>query len=57
VQWNQVSGRVRAQLTIAGPSGISASVRLQYFDYVRHSVASLSGRYQGRRIAAAMPAP
>ena len=57
VQWNQVSGRVRAKLTIAGPGGRSASVRLQYFDYVRHSVASLSGHYQGRRIAAVMPAP
>jgi len=57
VQWNQVSGRVRAQLTIAGPGGKSASVQLQYFDYVRHSVADLSGHYQGRRIAADMPAP
>ena len=39
VRWNQVSGRVRARLTIAGPGGISASVRLRYFDYVRHSKA------------------
>jgi pimeloyl-ACP methyl ester carboxylesterase len=57
VRWNQVSGRVQARLTIAGPGGISASVRLQYFDYVRHSTATLSGRYQGQRIAATMPAP
>jgi hypothetical protein len=57
VRWNQVSGRVQARLTIAGPGGISASVRLQYFDYVRHSKATLSGRYRGQRIAATMPAP
>jgi pimeloyl-ACP methyl ester carboxylesterase len=57
VRWNQVSGRVWARLTIAGPGGNSASVRLWYFDYVRHSAARLSGRYRGQRIAATMPAP
>ena len=57
VRWNQVSGRVQARLTIAGPAGISASVRLRYFDYVRHSKATLSGRYRDQRIAATMPAP
>ena len=57
VRWNQVSGRVWARLTIAGPGGISASVRLWYFDYVRHSEARLSGRYRSQRIAATMPAP
>ena len=57
VQWNQVSGQVRAQLTIAGPGGTSASISLRYSDYVRHSVARLSGHYRGRRIVATMPAP
>ena len=57
VRWNQVSGQVRARLTIAGPGGISASIGLRYFDYVRHSVAHLSGHYRGRRIIATMPAP
>ena len=57
VRWNQVSGRVWARLTIAGPGGVSASVRLWYFDYVRHSEARLSGRYRSQRIAATMPAP
>ena len=57
VRWNQVSGRVRARLTIAGPGGVSASIRLRYSDYVRHSAASLAGLYRGRRIAATMPAP
>ncbi len=56
VRWDQVSGRVRARLTVAGPGG-SAAVRLWYADYVRHSAATLSGRYQGRPIAATMPAP
>jgi pimeloyl-ACP methyl ester carboxylesterase len=57
VWWNQVTGRVWARLTVDGPGGHSASVRLWYFDYVRHSVAHLSGRYRGERIAATMPAP
>ncbi len=29
VRWDQVSGRVRARLTIAGPGGISASIELR----------------------------
>jgi pimeloyl-ACP methyl ester carboxylesterase len=57
VQWNQVSGLIRAQLTIAGPGGTSASVSLRYSDYVRHSVARLSGHYRGGPIVATMPAP
>jgi pimeloyl-ACP methyl ester carboxylesterase len=57
VRWDQASGRVRARLTIAGPGGVSASIRLRYTDYVRHSAASLSGLYRHRRIAATMPAP
>lgn len=57
VWWNQVSGRVWARLTVARPGGGSASVRLWYFDYVRHSAAHLSGRCRGQRIAATMPAP
>jgi hypothetical protein len=57
VRWNQISGQVRARLTIAGPGGTSASIGLRYSDYVRHSVAHLSGHYRGQRIIAAMPAP
>jgi pimeloyl-ACP methyl ester carboxylesterase len=57
VRWNQVSGRVQAQLTITGPARAAASVQLRYFDYVRHSRATLSGRYRSQRIAATMPAP
>lgn len=33
VWWNQVSGRVWTRLTITGPGGHPASVRLWYFDY------------------------
>jgi pimeloyl-ACP methyl ester carboxylesterase len=57
VRWNQVSGRIRARVTVTGPSGNAASVRLLYFDYVPHSKATLSGSYQGRPILAIMPAP
>jgi hypothetical protein len=57
VRWNQVSGQIRARLTIAGPGGVSASIRLRYADYVRNSVARLSGRYRGQTIVATMPSP
>ena len=40
VRWNQVSGRIRARLTVSGPGGIAASVRLRYSDYVPHSMAT-----------------
>ncbi len=32
-------GRIRARLTVTGPGGVSAAVRVRYLDYVRHSVA------------------
>ena len=57
VRWNQVSGRIRARITVTGPGGIAASVRLRYSDYVPHSKATLSGSYQGRPVVAIMPAP
>ena len=57
VRWHQVSGRIQARLRVTGPGGSAASLRLGYFDYVPHSVATLSGRSRGQRIAATMPAP
>jgi hypothetical protein len=57
VRWNQVSGKIRARLTITGPHGGTASVRVRYSDYVRHSTAILSGRYLGQPITARLPAP
>jgi pimeloyl-ACP methyl ester carboxylesterase len=57
VRWDQVSGRIRARLTVAGPGGIFAAVSVRYHDYLTHSTATLSGSYRGRRIAATMPAP
>lgn len=55
--WNQVTGRVQAWLTVTGPGGRRASIRLSYHDYVWHSVAAISGSFQGHVIAARMPAP
>jgi hypothetical protein len=57
VRWNQATGMIQARLTIIGPHRTSASVRLRYSDYVRHSTATFSGHYRGQRIAATMPAP
>jgi pimeloyl-ACP methyl ester carboxylesterase len=57
VRWNQVSGRVRAWLTVTGPHAGSATVKVRYFDYRAHATAIVSGRYRGHRLAATMPAP
>lgn len=55
--WNQVSGYVRAWLTISGPGRAKATIRLSYHDYVWHSVAAITGSFGGQVIAARMPAP
>ena len=55
--WDQVTGCVRAWLTITGPGGRKAVIRLSYHDYVWHSVATIAGRFGGKVIAARMPAP
>ncbi len=55
--WNQVTGQMRARLTVTGPGGAFAAVRLHYPDYVPRSVAEISGRFRGRAIMARMPAP
>ncbi|MEP7025979.1 MAG: alpha/beta hydrolase [Actinomycetota bacterium] len=57
VAWDQADGLVQARLTVTGPGGITAHVRLRYLDHVRRSIGTLSGRVGGRRIAARMPAP
>jgi hypothetical protein len=46
-----------AWLTVTGPGGRKATIRLHYRDYVPHATATLAGSYGGRRIAATMPAP
>ena len=46
-----------AWLTVTGPGGRKATIRLHYGDYVPHAPATLAGSYGGRRIAATMPAP
>jgi pimeloyl-ACP methyl ester carboxylesterase len=55
--WNQVTGQVRAWLTVTGPGSTTAAVRLQYLDYLPHPAAEISGNFHGRPIAATMPAP
>src|SRR5262249_17768857 len=57
VRWNQVSGKIRAWLTVTGPRGGPATVKLRSFDHGPHPRAILSGRYRGHRLAATMPAP
>ncbi|HXP22020.1 MAG TPA: alpha/beta fold hydrolase [Streptosporangiaceae bacterium] len=55
--WDQVTGRMRAWLTVTAPDGRTATVRFSYRDYVFHAFAAISGRFAGRVIAAILPAP
>jgi hypothetical protein len=55
--WNQVTGQLHAWLTVAGPGGTSAAVRLHYLDYLPHPAAEIAGTFHGRPIVATMPAP
>jgi pimeloyl-ACP methyl ester carboxylesterase len=57
VRWDQVTGRLRAWLTVTGPGGARAAVRLHYLDYVPHAIAGISGSFRGRPILARLPAP
>jgi len=55
--WDQVTGYVRAWLTISGPGGATATAYLRYHDYVWHSQTMISGFYGKEKIAAVMPSP
>jgi len=55
--WNQVTGEVQAWLRVIGPGGTSANIAASYHDYVWHSVASITGSFDGQVLAARMPAP
>ena len=55
--WDQVTGRMRAWLTVSAPGGTSAAIRLHYLDYTSHSTATISGSTHGQTIMATMPAP
>jgi pimeloyl-ACP methyl ester carboxylesterase len=55
--WNQVTGLMRAWLTVTGPGKTSATVRLRYLDYVPHPTATISGSFNSQAIKAVMPAP
>lgn len=55
--WDQVTGQLRAWLTVTSPGGRKATVDLRYRDYVFHADAIVSGSFAGRPIVAAMPAP
>jgi pimeloyl-ACP methyl ester carboxylesterase len=55
--WNQVTGQVRAWLTVTGPGRTSAALSLHYLDNLPDPVAEISGTFRGRAIVATMPAP
>jgi hypothetical protein len=55
--WNITAGRLSASLTVTAPDGKKALVHVSYRDYVPHAIATITGTFAGRRIAATMPAP
>ena len=54
--WNDVTGQVTANLTVAGPAGSVATVTISYVDLVPHATATITGTYNGAAIVATMPA-
>ncbi len=56
-RWDQATGQLTARLTVTGPGGSQAVVRLAYRDEVHHGVARIAGSIAGRRIVAELPAP
>jgi pimeloyl-ACP methyl ester carboxylesterase len=56
--WNTSTGRVAARVTVKGPGGVTASLRLRWNDLARRSRATVSGRTgSGAPLAATLPAP
>ena len=56
--WNTSTGRVTARVTIKGPHGVTAGLRLRWNDLARRSRATVGGRTgSGAQLAATLPAP
>jgi pimeloyl-ACP methyl ester carboxylesterase len=56
--WNTTTGRVIARVTVKGPGGAMANLRMSWNDLARRPRATLTGRTgAGARLAATLPAP
>jgi pimeloyl-ACP methyl ester carboxylesterase len=55
--WDRRTGHMQAWLTVSGPGGRMARIRLSYRDNVYHGIATVTGSFDGRGIDAQMPAP
>ena len=55
--WDIHAGRMTAWLTVRGPGGRAARLRLTYQDYAYHALAHVTGTFAGRRLVAVLPAP
>jgi hypothetical protein len=55
--WNLDSGKVTARVTVTGPRGAAATLRMAWNDKRRHPLARVTGRAGGDRLAATLPAP
>jgi hypothetical protein len=57
-QKNPTTGQVSATVTVRGPRGVTATLRMRWNDLARRSRATVSGRTgSGARLAATLPAP
>jgi pimeloyl-ACP methyl ester carboxylesterase len=56
--WNTGTGQVRARVTVKGPGGAGATLRMRWDDLARRPRATVTGRTgSGARLAATLPAP
>ena len=55
--WNLDSGKVTARVRVEGPGGAAATLRMAWNDKGRHPSATVTGRAEGKPLAATLPAP
>jgi pimeloyl-ACP methyl ester carboxylesterase len=56
--WNTGTGQVRARVTVKGPGGATATLRMRWDDLARRPRATVTGHTgSGARLAATLPAP
>jgi pimeloyl-ACP methyl ester carboxylesterase len=57
IRWNQVSGAITADLTLASDDGERGHIVGRWNDHSSYAPATLSGEVSGRLVRATMPAP
>ncbi len=57
VDWNFSTGETTARLSVQGSQGIKGNLNVTWFDRQAHATAIISGKIDGHKITATMPAP